>query len=1299
MDEAEKSKDAHPERQAWALHLGANARVERYLVTIPNPPSDLFNLQPGDGIMLTYFGAIRSIGKVYRVRSEGNAVQVQLSAHRPISVSHTMTVPDSLASVDGVVEPLDWPIFEAIIASLNIPDLDAFQTIDHKNPIDQAYVRELLTTTLSDDLLGPALGPYEQVKGVNVRERYLIGKLAPTNTKPALDLESVEMVAGRPDKDDPNQVENTVTPQSLIPSSMGLTFCVPADLAAIHVDVSWGHYVRIEADQLDSGGTHQPYVWQRTPAGGSAVISLDNPSIFPIPLDGNYPKVVLKGSVSKPQRNGIKLVSLFLVNDQPKPSRLQDEAWVFQPTITVESTDNQPVFVSKPGPDEHLDDEVNSLNMLYRNRVEFAVGHGVSVHVQASKTNPDKATRISTTFLPSQEVNATEPAGNAPTDRPNLKGLAEAGLFDMKVLSDLAVPDKSNTLVAGLTHFVDDYDRWISDQRDRIGQELNSHAMAAADATTKCQRIRDRLRESIDVLRDNPDALKAFRFANQAMAAQRIRAKYALARRRGENVTPETFNKRQNRSWRPFQLAFVLLAIPALADPAHPQRANPEEAIADLLWFPTGGGKTEAYLGVAAFAMAIRRLQHEYGGLDSSYGLTVIMRYTLRLLTLQQFQRAAGLICAMEVIRLVDPDTWGTTPFTIGLWVGGKNTPNTFKASHDFIEAIKSGKKANKVSPLQLTTCPWCGAPLSAKTDVVTDTLTNRTHVYCSDDMTPCPFSKAADISNPGIPVLTVDEELYHHPPSILIATVDKFAQMAWQAQVRTLFGLVDQRCDRHGLLWPDGDCRGNHGPKGDWPQVHAQPVRRLRPPDLIIQDEFHLISGPLGTMVGLYETAVDQLCSWSYQGKTVLPKVVASTATVRKADDQIKGVFARQMAVFPPNGIDVEDNFFAVQRPITTHPGRLYVGLCPMGLSRTAVMSRLYTTLLTAAQSLHNALGLAADPYMSLVGYFNALRDLGGMRRTCDDQVKNRCRRIVEGETQRPGLARRRVSVVRELTSRVSNHEIPKYLDHLEVTFDPDAEDTQRPIDIVLATNMLSVGVDVNRIGLMVMAGQPKSAAEYIQATSRVGRAFPGLVCTVLNWSRPRDLSHYETFEHYHQTFYKHVEAQSVTPFSARALDRGLAGVLVSATRLTNPELNPNGGAGQLSRRTRYLVDAAKAHIVERAGQVKNEQARDLTGAMLDERINHWVERAGLHGRQLKYKGGNHDQVPGLMAFPEVGEWGMFTVPNSMREVEAPVSLVMNTDRMYRTEPEWVSQPADDIETGAPPSDSRGEEGATNVR
>jgi ATP-dependent helicase YprA (DUF1998 family) len=284
--------------------------------------------------------------------------------------------------------------------------------------------------------------------------------------------------------------------------------------------------------------------------------------------------------------------------------------------------------------------------------------------------------------------------------------------------------------------------------------------------------------------------------------------------------------------------------------------------------------------------------------------------------------------------------------------------------------------------------------------------------------------------------------------------------------------------------------------------------------------------------MVGLYETAIDEMSCWKLDDKVIRPKVIASTATVRKAEEQVKGVFLRKVAVFPPHGLDIEDNFFSVQRPVSEKPGRIYLGICSPGSSRPAVLIRVYVALLTASQALFERFGAGADPYMTLVGYFNSLRELGGMRRLAEDDVQTRAFRVAMSRVIRPGLKQRAIRIIEELTSRVSSKQIPQKLDQLELQFKPTwAPGEDRAIDVVLATNMLSVGVDINRLGLMAVNGQPKSTAEYIQATSRVGRAFPGLVCSILTWSRPRDLSHYETFEHYHSTFYKHVEAQSVTP------------------------------------------------------------------------------------------------------------------------------------------------------------------------
>jgi hypothetical protein len=746
--------------------------------------------------------------------------------------------------------------------------------------------------------------------------------------------------------------------------------------------------------------------------------------------------------------------------------------------------------------------------------------------------------------------------------------------------------------------------------------------------------------------------------------------------------------KSERPSWRPFQLAFLLLSIPSLADPTHADRVQPMEAHADLLWFPTGGGKTEAYLGVAAFTMAIRRLQGKLGGYDGSRGLAVIMRYTLRLLTLQQFQRATALICAMEKLRrdaVVQGDaSLGAEPFTIGLWVGNKVTPGTTEEAHRAIEDFRNpGRhRAGTPSPVQLTSCPWCGSSIDPGKDVVVDKERGRTIVYCGDPVSRCPFSRGRSSNSPfpGIPVLTVDEEIYHRPPTMMIATVDKFAMMAWRGQVRTLFGRANQECERHGLLWPGCECNTGHRASKGLPAAAVKSVSPIRPPDLIIQDEFHLISGPLGTMVGLYETAVDELCGWTLDGKTVKPKIVASTATVRKAREQVNNVFMRRASVFPPHGLDVEDNYFSVQRPIERRPGRRYLGVCSPGSSRPAMLIRVYTAFLTAAQALFERFGEAADPYMTMVGYFNSLRELGGMRRLAEDDVQTRSIRVRMSMTERPGLAMRNPAVICELTSRVSSQDIPKYLDDLEIkfkaTFDPSTgkyvtkrnEGGPRAIDMVLATNMLSVGVDVNRLGLMAVNGQPKGTAEYIQATSRVGRSFPGLVCTVLTWARPRDLSHYETFEHYHATFYKHVEAQSVTPFSPRAMDRGLTGALLSLMRLEYADFSPNEGAAVLDQSNKPEILEAIDVLVGRAWNVSENRAIEaLAERELKERADEWAKEASVPGRTLAYekRGERAATLVPLIKSPGIHAWDNWTIPMSMREVEPGVRLIMNTGHL----------------------------------
>jgi hypothetical protein len=1170
-----------------------------------------------------------------------------------------------------------------------------------QNLYEPAYVRELLQFAVVDDLLGPACGPEEEIVGMGVRDRYLVGKLAPRNssrTSSSGGFEGEMASDGEEDGDDETytgrhepggefssakgkidaegdeaQETDSTSNQSVVPSSMGITFCVAGDVKTLKLEARWGRYERGESqERVDEKTGKALRAWIRIPSGGEIDLPLTEGVIKPRVVDSSCPDVRVQGTVRGKLASGDRLVTLFLVNSQEEPEQNRDAGWVFQPELIMRDVENRPIFRKRPVlKADGSDKEREALEMIYRKQVEFAVGHGISVHAIPDATDHEHAVEVRTQVLPEHEVPITETPGLDERDRPAMRQMVDDGLLDMSKLADM----EKNDLISTLRILTDDYERWIAEQKGRVGVDVLGFDSSAAEAMDRCEEVLQRLREGIDVLEAGGNALESFRFANRAMALQRVRGIFSLLKRRGEEPTLAKLDIPKNRSWRPFQLAFILLSLPALADPCHTDRTEPLQAHADLLWFPTGGGKTEAYLGVAAFTMAIRRLQGNLGGYDAGRGLAVIMRYTLRLLTLQQFQRGSTLLCAMEVLRRANKKIWGEEPFSLGLWVGQKTTPNSTEESHQSIlKARDSSFGGSSSSPAQLTFCPWCGAEIAPGRDIEVCKDTLKTKIYCGDSRGACDFGR---VNSPdfGLPVRVVDEEIYLRPPSMLIATVDKFAMMAWKGQVRNLFGRAKQECPRHGLIWPNSDCTGNHTRKRSLPSTSVREILPLRPPDLIIQDEFHLISGPLGTMVGLYETAVDELSTWSVEGKSIRPKVIASTATVRKAAEQMKGVFLRKVMVFPPHGLDIEDNFFSVQRAVKDIPGRLYMGICSPGSSRPAVLIRVYTALLTASQALFDRFGAAADPYMTTVGYFNSLRELGGMKRLCEDDVQTRSFRVQMSSVSRPGLAQRRRFIVDELTSRVSSRDIPKKLDLLEVKFKKvwkKGED--RAIDVVLATNMLSVGVDVNRLGLMAVNGQPKGTAEYIQATSRVGRSFPGLVCTVLTWSRPRDLSHYESYEHYHATFYKHVEAQSVTPFAPRAMDRGLTGAMVSMLRLGHEEFNPNKGAEKLNKVSNPEAVEVKGLITDRSWKVTDLSARKIVaGQMIDQRIDDWVKEAVKGGRDLGYdrerKAGT---IAPLLKRPGVATWDRFTVPMSMREVEPGVRLIMDS-AILASPPNWV--------------------------
>lgn len=1316
---------------AWLACLGDQATFDTFSVRLRGGGHDLTAIAEGDGFLIVdaSAGGIVAFARVYRARATLDEVVFYFDGVvRPSSPLAHGSVGIALPTSGGSIVRLDWTVFAGALKTAIGIDWSAFPTITGDTAREQAYVRELLEVAVVDDLLGPAGGPHELIKDMSVRDRYLVGKLAPrrpgedetTKVEPAGAIEDLgapedereaplhepgaefARATGRVEPEDDVLDEiDTTNNQSLVPSSMGITFCVAPQADAIEVEARWGRYERVPNEEHDFVKTRRNRetgqeetvkvkVWRRVPCGGRRFLPLADGPVRPVLPDPTQQEVRLQGTV-RTNAKGERLVTLFLVNGQLEPEDNKDRAWLFQPEIIVRAVDGSEsgaIFSRRQSNDVVVDDEERGrLALIYRNRVEFAVGHGVAAHAQVSPDDPTRAVEVRTIVVPRYEVPVTETPGLDMDDRPAMRTMFDRGWMDMQKLAEMS----EGELREAMDTLTTDYEAWIREQHGRIGTEITGYDEPASQVLALCGLALGRLREGTRVLLTDPNALAAFRFANRAMAMQRIRSVYALKRRRGEGVDLGSLDAPKNRSWRPFQLAFLLLAIPSLADPKHIDRSKPVEAFADLLWFPTGGGKTEAYLGVAAFAMCIRRLQKGLGGLDGSRGLTVIMRYTLRLLTLQQFQRATTLLCAMELIRRADERTWGREPFTLGLWVGNRVTPGATEEAHRAIEAMRNDdrSKAGIASPAQLTSCPWCGSEISSKRDIEVDRVGGRTSIFCGDKLSRCDFSKArsANARHPGLPVRLVDEEIYHRPPTMMIATVDKFAMMAWRPEVRTLFGRVREECERHGLLWPGHECATGHRKQGTHPPATVKSIASVRPPDLIIQDEFHLISGPLGTMVGLYETAVDELCSWEMDGVKIRPKIVASTATVRRATDQVRNVFMRRVSVFPPSGLDVEDNFFSVQRDVTDKPGRRYIGICAPGSSRPAVLIRSYTAFLTAAQGLFDRFGPVADPYMTTVGYFNSLRELGGMKRLAEDDVQTRAFRVTMSLVERPGLAQRRLSPdgVKELTSRVSNQDIPKYLDQLEVRFNGSFDAATgkwistwrpgepRPIDVVLATNMLSVGVDVNRLGVMVVNGHPKGTAEYIQATSRVGRAYPGLVASILTWARPRDLSHYETFEHYHATFYQHVEAQSVTPFSPRAMDRGLTGTMLSLMRHEYEPFAPNEGAGCLDSPSRPEMQSTIRAIVERTWEITEDPAKKrLAEDALKSRADDWSKEAGLGGRTLVYQrwGAGPTAYP-LLEVPGTKPWTDWTVPMSMREVEPSVRLVMEEDRTP-VDPSW---------------------------
>ena len=790
-----------------------------------------------------------------------------------------------------------------------------------------------------------------------------------------------------------------------------------------------------------------------------------------------------------------------------------------------------------------LDQEEQEVELQYANRHIYAIGHGCAADWEL---RDGKVVELRSEAIPAVEVpQMTADTGSAGEPVLSLARLTKIDNAYATLLSDLAA-------------FVDGYETWVSHRQGDISILPPEDHDAGERIVKRMELAIARMRAGLRLLEQNDKARLAFSLANRAM----------LDQMRQHDLLHDKSRADHEYRWRPFQLAFLLTTLESTAN----EDSEFRETV-DLIWFPTGGGKTEAYLGLVAFQVTLRRLRHP----DTGGGTAVLMRYTLRLLTRDQFIRATRLICALELIRR-ERDDLGAAPITIGMWVGEATSPNSFQKA---AELVNKARVAGEKPALVLEHCPWCGQGFTVDRNY--DSGSQRFHFLCRNP--DCGFGASPE----GVlPCNVVDEALYATAPTMLVATVDKFARLAWEARANAFFG----------------------GP-------------RHRPPELIIQDELHLIASALGSVAGLYEAAIDTVL----QLRGVYPKYIASTATIRMADQQVKRLYGREVAVFPPPGLGCDDAYFARTVPLEQRPGRIYVGyLAPM-LNRQQCLAPLAAALLLAPYVLfegdQHELELL-DAWWTQVVYHGSLKGVGNSHTAFASDTRDFMRLLSDTsdapaqENEKAKKRERSTPSIAQLTSLQTAAQNADIFDRLSKT-----REEAGCLDAVLATNMISVGLDVARLALMVINGQPLTTAEYIQASSRVGRSeAPGVVFANYYREQARSLSHYESFRPYHEAFYRFVEPTSVTPYTYQARLRALPAALVIVMR--------HGGFGLLNNDAAANFDPNDSQVSNAVNKLKQRcvlsspDQVDEVSRHIDALITEWqneVKHCGLAKRQLEYQ------------------------------------------------------------------------------
>ena len=987
--------------------------------------------------------------------------------------------------------------------------------------------------------------------------------------------------------DDMIEIENTLDgfddtitgANNYRPSSMGISVMVPAGLKKLSVTFKCGIYKHSEYKKQASVKSSADFNDSTEIGNDFKEIIAHKYSRIPQAFDFEFDIPVTLGTITekctadfdaeisltvrKIMPDGSKLLTVSAVNNSIEKNKLhiRNEFALFQCEMSVKSNRSfLPVYQNLYS-DSDIESQIKA--MLYRTVKNYGYGHGCAV---SYKETEHGVFEICSDFMPTEQVLQMMP-GEIRND----------SILSLNYWKTAAREDACKKLY----DFIEEYSAWKELKKSEIDKN-SPFRKAASEIINRIQICIERLKSGVYVLLNNDEAWQAFLLMNEAMLLQRVNTK---------KQKPETVK------WYPFQLAYILQIIPDITDSESKFRN-----VADLLWFPTGGGKTEAYLGVAAFTIFYRRISDK----PVDDGVTVIMRYTLRLLTIQQFERAAAMICACEHLRRENSIPGGE--ISIGLWIGSGMTPNHIKDAKEVLQKLNENKDERicEGNPVQITQCPWCGE----KIDITGYSIVDDELVICCKDNPNCEF-------HGKLPIYVVDDDIYKKRPTLLLSTIDKFARIAWVEEAKNLFGV--------GSI----------------------------PPSLIIQDELHLISGSLGSLDGLYEIAVDYLC----RNNGVSPKVIASTATVKNADKQIKNLYNKEMLQFPPNGISFNDSFFAHVASKDERPARTYMGICENSGSMADLLVRTYAVL-TYVKALFVKQGKTdevIDQYYTIIGYFNAIRNLGESSNILQDRMNSHIQTLIVRKfkdlSESLNLTVKDIpySNREELTSRKSAKEIKETLEGLETKYNQAG-----CYSYVLASNMLSVGIDIDRLGLMTVYNQPKTNSEYIQATSRVGRRNPGMVISMYNPMRSRDKSHYEQFGFYHKSFYQYVEATSVTPFSARAMEKALHCVFIAMVRLTVPNLGGNDNAVYFKSSIPQIAEI-KSFILSRISALL-PKSLDYAEELLDDLIHAWNNLTATYP-DLCYSS-NQGHVCLLNSAENGSDLEFPAILNSLRNVEESANV-----------------------------------------